>query len=202
MPDGFVSRLHQSGSSATGRTDSPLPMVVRDRMAERRKSGGTQEHAASALCQRWCGRIVRDSIGQQPRFHLAENGSPQIRALINRRGFQAKAGVAELAGGISFDAAARNGEGLDLGHVRPVFRQGLPSPSGNSQPWQEIVGGHKPPNGALKGANTKLPYEATSSAPSDIPMAAKRRWSERKDQTTGRTCRVNGEAWLKARRDF
>ncbi|MCI9865207.1 hypothetical protein RHIZ_04535 [Rhizobium skierniewicense] len=34
------------------------------------------------------------------------------------------------------------------------------------------MGGHKPLNGALKGANTKLPNEATSSAPSEIPMAA------------------------------
>ena len=57
MPYGFVSRLHQSGSSATGRTDSPPPMVERDRLAERRKSGGTQEHAASAPRHQWCGQI-------------------------------------------------------------------------------------------------------------------------------------------------
>ena len=172
MPYGFVKRLHQSGSAATGRTDSPLPMVERDRMAERRKSGGTQEHAASAPHHLWRGRIVRDSIGFIGGCTPCGERIARVRALINRRGFRAKAGVAELAGGIFRDAAARNGEGLDLGHVRPVFRQGLPSPSGNSQPWQEIVGGHKPLNGALKGATYRLPNEAACSAPSDIPMAA------------------------------
>ncbi|KIQ03621.1 hypothetical protein RU07_06215 [Agrobacterium tumefaciens] len=69
---------------------------------------------------------MRDSIGQQPVFHLAENGSPWVRALINRRGFQAREGVAELAGGIFRDAAARYGKGWTLvmsdrfsGKVRP-----------------------------------------------------------------------------------
>ncbi|KIP98860.1 hypothetical protein RU07_19195 [Agrobacterium tumefaciens] len=46
-------------------------------------------------------------------------------------------------------------------------------PSGFASRGKRIVGGHKPLNGALKGANTKLPNEATSSAPSEIPMAAK-----------------------------
>ena len=130
MPYSFASRLHQSGSSATGRTDSPLPKVERDRLAERRKSGGTQEHAASALCQRWCGRIVRDSIGLAADAHLAENGSPWVRGSINRRGFQVKAGVAELVGGIFRGAAARDGKGWTLVMSDRFSGKVCPSPSG------------------------------------------------------------------------
>lgn len=61
---------------------------------------------------------------------------------------------------------------MDLDHVRPFLRQGFPLPSGIASRGKRIVGGHKPLNGALKGANTTLPNEATSSAPSEIPMAA------------------------------
>ena len=145
-------------------------------------------------------------IGLAADAHLAENGSPWVRALINRRGFQETAGVAELAGGIFRGVAARNGEGLDLGHVRPVFRQGSPSPSGNSQPWQEIVGGHKPLNGALKGANTKTTQRGNFQRPVRHTHGRKWRWSELRRSSHGqnmprerRSLAKNSPRFLKAR---
>jgi hypothetical protein len=61
-------------------------------------------------------------------------------------------------------------EGLDLGYVRPVFRQGSPfAIRDDASRGKRIVGGQQPPNGALKGAITTLPPRGSLQRPVRIP---------------------------------
>ena len=128
-------RCRRSVSPAAGVPTAHRPLVERDHKGLKRKSGGTQEHAASVRIRHGadgCGRTGRQWCGN-----------------------------AILPPGW---------EGSDLEHVRPVFRQGSPfAIRDQASRGKRIAGGHKPPNGALKGAIYKLPNEAACSAPSEIP---------------------------------
>jgi hypothetical protein len=127
---------------------------------------------------------------------FAKNGSI-LPPLDYRRGGKSKAGVAELAGCFSRKGAAPPGwEGSDLDYVRPVLRQGSPFAVRVCQPWQEdCCLAKRAERGAERCHSLDYPTRQLA-APRPNTHGRNWLWALRRDQTTGRCCRVNGEACL------
>ena len=94
----------------------------------KRKSGGTQEHAASAPHQKWCGRIAGRRIGRGWRMRTLRKtdrplSAPRSIGADQDEGRCGRTGRRDVS---AMKPRRPEGEGSDLDHVRPVLRQGFP----------------------------------------------------------------------------
>ncbi|WP_432354084.1 hypothetical protein RMR16_001775 [Agrobacterium sp. rho-13.3] len=175
------------GLTAAGCTDSSSSCGRTRPSGERRKSGGTQEHAASAPHRSDTARTDREDDPQPlvQRDVFAKNGSI-LPPLDYRRGSKSKADGAELAGGVLETGYCHpDGKGWTLIMSDRFSGKVFPSPSGIASHGKWIAVRQQQPSGALRGAILELPNEATFCAPSDIPWPI-RRWTLNEDHTTGR----------------